>query len=141
MPAVLPDHELLPKHGTAVVFMIVRRSDGGPTGYPMTGLFSDGHLELTMYRKSAKARLLMADDRVCCVLPDPDVPWHGLALYGRAVAAAAGGFASSTTGARRGPIDVPDEVLETVRDRLESQKRMIFRIEVERVHELGTAAT
>lgn len=136
----LPEHELVPKHGSAVVFMIVRRYDGGPTGYPMTGLFSDGNLELTMYRKSAKARLLMADDRVCCLLPDPDLPGRGLALYGRAVPAPAGGFASSTTGARPGPIDVPDEVLATVRDRLESQKRMVFRVEVERVCELGGGA-
>ena len=85
----------------------------------------------------------MADDRVCCVLPDPDEPRRGLALYGRAAPATADGFASSTTSGRRGgrgAIDVPDEVLETVRDRLESQKRVVFRVEVERVRELGRPA-
>ena len=34
-------------------------------------------------------------------------------------------------------IDVPQEVRDTVRDRLDSDKRMVFRIDVTRVAEIG----
>jgi hypothetical protein len=102
----------------------------------MTGLFHDGALEITTYRKSAKARYLLADDRVCCVVPDPKRSGRGLALYGRASPAPVGEFVGSTT-SRGGAMHVPDEVVATVRDRLESQKRMVFRIDVERTRELG----
>jgi Pyridoxamine 5'-phosphate oxidase len=138
---VLPEHDLLPTNGSAVLFMIVRRSDGGPTAYPMTGLFRDSTLEITTYRKSAKARFLLADDRVCCVLPDPDHLEHGLALYGRATPAPVDEFARSTTSRTEATMHVPDEVVATVRDRLASQKRMVFRIDVERWHELGGATS
>jgi hypothetical protein len=55
-PVVLPEHQHLPKNGTAVAFMIVRRPDGRPTGYPMTGLLTSGNLELTTYRKYGDRR-------------------------------------------------------------------------------------
>jgi hypothetical protein len=133
----LPEHDLLPTNGSVVLFMVVRRSEGGPTAYPMTGLSRDGVLEITTYRKSAKARYLLSDDRVCCVLPDPHRAGRGLALYGRATPAPAGDFAAGTTSRTSATMHVPDEVVATVRDRLQSQKRMVFRIDVERTRELG----
>ena len=68
------------------MFMLVRRPDGGPTGYPMTGMLRDGELEITTYRKAAKARYLLADDRVCCVVRDDARPDCGVGLYGHALA-------------------------------------------------------
>ena len=120
------------------MFMLVRRPDGGPTGYPMTGMLRDGELAITTYRKAAKARYLLADDRVCCVVPDPDDPSRGVALYGHARQAEPEAFISAV--GNRGDdaaIAVPNEVRETVRDRLESEKRMVFRIDVVDVRETG----
>ena len=74
---------MVPSDGAAVMFLIVRRPDGSPTGYPMTGVFHDGDVEFTTYRKAAKVRYLLADDRVCCVVPDP-AGGAAEALWGRA---------------------------------------------------------
>jgi hypothetical protein len=136
--SVAIDHPFLPRDGSVVMFMLVRRPDGGPTGYPKTGNLRDGELSLSTYRKAAKSRYLLADDRVCCVVPDPDDPSCGVALYGHARPADADAFMSAV-GNRSddGAIKVPNEVRETVRDRLESDKRMVFRIDVVDVRETG----
>lgn len=126
----------LPRNGSVVMFMLVRTNAGRPTGYPMTGLFRDGVLQITTYRKAAKARYLSADGRVCCVVPDPERPGAGVRLIGRAVPSDASGFATSTQ-TNSAAIDVPDEVRATVRDRLDSDKRMVFRIDVERIEPIG----
>ena len=129
----------LPRNGSVVMFMLVRTTAGRPTGYPMTGLFSDGTLQITTYRKAAKARYLLADDRVCCVVPDPERAGAGVRLVGRAVPSEGSEFAASTR-SNSAAIDVPDEVRAAVRDRLESNKRMVFRIDVERIEEIGAPA-
>ena len=132
-------HELLPQNGSVVMFMIVRRPNGAATGYPMTGRLREGELEITTYRKAAKARYLLADDRVCCVVADPAVEGAGVALYGRARPAPPSGFLANTEddAGWGDAITVPDTVRETVRERLESDKRMVFRIEIERVADVG----
>jgi hypothetical protein len=135
---VVIDHPLLPRNGSVVMFMIVRRPDGGPTGYPMTGILRDGELAITTYRKAAKARYLLLDDRVCCVVPDPHAPSRGIALYGHARPAEAGAFMPAVASGHDAPaIAVPSEVRQTVRARLETDKRMMFRIEVVDVRETG----
>ena len=53
-------HRLLPVDGSVVIYMIVRGKDGRPTGYPMTGMFQGGQLEITTYRKAPKAQFLLA---------------------------------------------------------------------------------
>jgi Pyridoxamine 5'-phosphate oxidase len=131
----------LPHDGSVVMFMIVRRPDGRPTGYPMTGRFRDGELYVSTYRKAAKARYLLADDRVCCVVPDPESPAGGVALYGRAHEAPPDAFLARVPTRERKHADmvVPSSVTATVRDRLDSQKRMVFRISVERQRTIGGA--
>ena len=127
----LPDHDLLPKNGSAVLFMIVRRSDGGPTALPDDRSVPRRHAgDHDLSQISAKARLLLTDDRVCCVLPDPDRSGRGVALYGHAAVVPIGEFVGSSTTRRDGAMHVPDEVLATLHDRLESQKRIVFRINV-----------
>lgn len=130
-------HRLLPANGSVVMFMLLRGQDGRPIGYPMTGMLRDGALEITSYRKAPKVRHLLADDRVCCVVHDPEAPGRGVAVYGHAVPASADGFVASTQSAQGAAIAVPDEVRDTVRDRLEADKRMVFRIDVVRVQEVG----
>ena len=130
-------HPLLPRDGSVVMFMMVRDAEGRAMGYPMTGMLRDGTLEITSYRKAPKVRHLLADDRVCCVVQDPAAPGRGVAVYGHAVPASADGFVATTRSTQSAAITVPDEVRDTVRDRLESDKRMVFRIEVVRVQEVG----
>jgi len=66
-------------------FMITLRNDGSPTAHPMAGFFG-GRLYLNAYGKSAKARNLGRDDRICCVVTNPsDAESFQGALYsGRA---------------------------------------------------------
>jgi hypothetical protein len=112
------------------LFLFMRRPDGTVIGYPMTGIPRDGAIEFTTYRKAAKARYLAADDRVCVVIVDDDDPASGVALWGRSHRIDPAGFIPAIPGA--GPTDVPDAVIDTVRERLEGGKRVVFRIEVDR---------
>lgn len=66
-------------------FMVTLRKDGSPTAHPMAGFFG-GRLYLNTYGKSAKAKNLGRDDRICCVLTNPsDAESFQGALYrGRA---------------------------------------------------------
>lgn len=66
-------------------FMITLRKDGSPTAHPMAGFFG-GRLYLNAYGKSAKARNLERDDRICCIITNPsDAESFQGALYsGRA---------------------------------------------------------
>lgn len=117
-----------------MLFLLVRRPDGSPTGYPMTGLFRDGDIEFTTYRKAAKARYLLADDRVCCVIPDGAE--GGVAVWGHAVPVASDAFADAARHAGPAPLDVPSTVRDSVRDALEGGKRMVFRVQVERARDV-----
>ena len=114
--------------------MLARRSDGTPTGWPMILMIRDGQLEITTYRKAAKSKALLADDRVCCVVPDPEVPGRGVAIAGRARPWTSEGFLANVGAAEQdSPIPVPDSVRQSVRERLSDEKRMVFRIDVERI--------
>jgi hypothetical protein len=115
--------------GIAAMYLFVRRPDGSPIGYPMTGVMRCGSIEFTTYRKSAKARYLLSDDRVCCIVVDADDPTRGTAVWGHAEPTDAAAFADRTRG--DGPIDVPAAVRDTVRDRLLTDKRMVFRVRVD----------
>src|SRR5262249_19362658 len=73
-------------------FLVTLRPDGVPACHPMVGLYHEGALYLTTYRKSAKVRNLTADPRVACVVvtPDDDPEFRGVVLRGRAEILAAG---------------------------------------------------
>jgi hypothetical protein len=113
-----------------LMFLFLRRPDNSVVGYPMTGIPRDGAIEFTTYRKTAKTRYLAEDNRVCVVIVDDDDPASGVALWGRSRPVDPAGFIpASPDGA---PIDVPDGVIDTVRERLDSGKRLVFRIEIDR---------
>jgi hypothetical protein len=125
--------------GTVAMFLLVRRPDGSPTGYPMTGLCRSGNVEFTTYRKAAKARYLLADNRVCCVIPDENRRGCGIAVWGRAEETDEHGFFSATAApTTAAPMEVPSSVRRTVQDRLQSNKRMVFRVRVERARSLDS---
>jgi hypothetical protein len=127
------------RQGSFVMFMLVRRPDGSPTGYPMTGLWRDGDIEFTSYRKAPKARYLAADDRVCLVIPDDSDPTGGVAVWGHARPTEEHGFfdAPKPEGSF---IEVPASVAHKVKDRLESNKRMVFRVQIERQRDIAVGA-
>ncbi len=112
------------------MFLFLKRPDDTVVGYPMTGIPRDGAIEFTTYRKAAKARYLAEDDRVCVVIVEYDDSASGVALWGRSRPVDAAGFIPPTPGA--GPIAAPDGIIDTVRERLDSGKRLVFRIEVDR---------
>jgi len=56
----------LQKHRRA--YWVTLRRDGSPTAHPMGGLYEDGKLLFTSYRKSAKNRNAERDPRTCVLL-------------------------------------------------------------------------
>ncbi|OBH14996.1 hypothetical protein A5692_15790 [Mycobacterium sp. E342] len=112
-----------------LMFLFMRRPDDTVIGYPMTGTPRDGAIEFTTYRKAAKARYLAADERVCVVIVNDDDPAEGVALWGRSRLIDPAAFIPARP--EVGPTDVPDAVIDTVRERLEDGKRVVFRIEVD----------
>ncbi len=112
-----------------LMFLFMRRPDDTVIGYPMTGTPRDGAIEFTTYRTAAKARYLAADERVCVVIVNDDDPAEGVALWGRSRLIDPAAFIPARP--EVGPTDVPDAVIDTVRERLEDGKRVVFRIEVD----------
>jgi hypothetical protein len=54
-------------------YLIARRRDGTPTGWPMTPLYpGDGNLYFNSYRQAIKVRVVENDPRVCCLVMGAD---------------------------------------------------------------------
>jgi hypothetical protein len=128
------------------VYLVVRRADGAPMGYPMVGRWADGGLEFSTYRKSAKVRFIERDEKVCCLVVPRDRAQDRrvLAAWGPAAIADASrerwrraAEASGVDGSVG--IDVPEEVRRKVSSRLEAQKRVILRVDVDRAAFVGPA--
>jgi len=119
------------------VFLVVRRPDDTPMGYPMVGRWADGALEFSTYRKSAKVRHVEADPRVCClcVPRDSELEHRVLAAWGRGFIEMAGRdrWRAAIEGRETAPagIAVPDSVRAKVADRLATSKRVVLRVELE----------
>jgi pyridoxamine 5'-phosphate oxidase-like protein len=120
------------------VYLVVRRPDGKPMGYPMVGRWENGGLEFSTYRKSAKVRHVEHDDRVCCLVVPRDRADDDrlLTVWGRAGMTDANRdrWRTALRGREGGSagINVPPEVRASVADRMASQKRGILRVDVER---------
>jgi hypothetical protein len=119
------------------VFLIVRRADGTPMGYPMVGRWENGALEFSTYRKSAKVRHVEADDRVCCVsVPrDRSAESRVLTVWGRGAIGEAGAdrWRAALQGRDDGAVGiaVPESIRAKVADRLATSKRIVLRVEIE----------
>jgi hypothetical protein len=55
--------EFLGRHNQ--VFLLTRRADGWPTGYPMVGNYHDNGIEFSTYRASAKVALRHEEGKRC----------------------------------------------------------------------------
>jgi PPOX class probable F420-dependent enzyme len=116
-------------------FLITVRPDGSPACHPMVGLWHDGALHLNTYRKSAKARNLLREPRVACVIvtDDDDPHFRGVVLRGRAEVLAS---PPPTSGSARPP-GVGRAVTGLVQARLAEGKRVVFRVVPDDVRLVG----
>ncbi len=118
------------------VLLLARRADGSPTGWPMTGIYADGILQFSTYRKSAKVRMIAADPRVCCLVTAREglgerrvLEYVGTAAVDTEVrempsrAQAPGATAAPTAIGT-----VPEEIGQRAQDRLASGKRCLIRV-------------
>jgi nitroimidazol reductase NimA-like FMN-containing flavoprotein (pyridoxamine 5'-phosphate oxidase superfamily) len=117
-------------------FLMTRRRDGWPTGYPMVGLWADGALWFNTYRKSAKVKNIERDPRVCCLVTTNDHGGGAPAVLVHGTAAVVDSGSPSGAGNRAtqsGDLGtVPAQVIGTVQERLASGKRVMVRVIPER---------
>ncbi|MET0146969.1 MAG: pyridoxamine 5'-phosphate oxidase family protein [Ilumatobacteraceae bacterium] len=118
------------------VFLFATLADGSPMGWPMVGRLNDGGMEFSTYRKSAKVRDVLRNDTASClVVPrEGDADGRTLMVTGAVSLREDHGGADAVkaaAGSGRSGIDVPKEIVESVRSRHDSGKRCILRIELD----------
>jgi hypothetical protein len=118
------------------VLLLARRADGSPTGWPMTGIYAEGVLQFSTYRKSAKVRIIGADPRVSCLVTAREgvderrvLEYAGTAeivtdVRSMPVRSQAPGASSAPTAIGT----VPDDIAGRAQDRLASGKRCLVRV-------------
>jgi PPOX class probable F420-dependent enzyme len=116
-------------------FLITLRPDGTPACHPMVGLWRDGALWMNTYRKSAKARNIVQQPRVACVVMTDDAAAapRGVVLRGRAEFVDAVGPARADAA----PAPVGREVADLVQSRLAEGKRVVVRVVPDEVRPFG----
>ncbi|HJQ85827.1 MAG TPA: pyridoxamine 5'-phosphate oxidase family protein [Candidatus Binatia bacterium] len=115
-------------------FLVTVRPDGAPACHPMVGFWRNGALYINTYRASAKARNLLAEPRVACVVvTDDDArPFRGVVLRGRAEIADVPAVQRSDR-----PAVVGHDVADLVQARLAAGKRVLVRIVPDDVRLVG----
>lgn len=135
MSVLAPAHRELLERGPQHMYLFVNTANAGPIGYPMTGIFERDALWFTTYRAAAKVRHLFADSRVCCLCAPPatDDAEDGdnvvLSVRGHALPSEDTSAFSQPRGAA--PLEVPAEIRDKVVDRLDTGKRLVFRVQIE----------
>lgn len=117
-------------------FLLVSRGDGSPTAYPMVGLYHDGVLEFSTYRKSAKVIRMQRAPAVACLVTakDGDPERRVLLVRGTAEVLPEGADLERAPGARAaagatpGQMRVPDEIAARSQARMASGKRCVVRV-------------
>lgn len=117
-------------------FLLVSRGDGSPTAYPMVGLYHDGVLEFSTYRKSAKVTRMLRHPVVGCLVTarDDDPDRRVLLVEGTAEVLPEGADlergpdARAAAGATPAAMRVPGEIAERSQDRMRSGKRCVVRV-------------
>jgi hypothetical protein len=123
------------------VLLLARRSDGSPTGWPMTGIYADGVLQFSTYRKSAKVRIIAADPRVGCLVTAREgvgerrvLEYVGTAEVVTDVRTMPSrSQAPGSTSAPTAIGTVPEDIGQRAQDRLASGKRCLLRVTPVRV--------
>jgi hypothetical protein len=116
--------------------LVTLRPDGSPTIHPMVGLWRDGALWFNAYRKSVKMRNIERDQRVCCLVLGGDDDLHppAVVVHGRAQLLPPGTVMPGAAGlAPSAPSGVSSGMQRKVADRLQADKRGMFRVAPDRV--------
>jgi Pyridoxamine 5'-phosphate oxidase len=118
------EDEFLREHSRT--FLLATRADGSPTGWPMVGLYPDGTLEFSTYRRSRKVVDLQRNPAACCVVAPVD---SDRALVLRGTASVVEGQHEPSTGGDgvRSDINVADGIGDRARERMRSGKRVVVR--------------
>jgi hypothetical protein len=126
-------------------FLMVSRGDGSPTCYPMVGLFRDGAIECSTYRKSAKVtRILRSPNVSALITTDPATP--DLALLVRGTASIADPAVTTTPPETadprpQGQLNAPRAVIDRAQQAMRMGKRCVIRLVPERATFLPGPAT
>jgi hypothetical protein len=128
--------EFLSQHDQ--VFLLTRRGDGWPTGYPMVGNYRDDGIEFSTYRASAKVARVMRDGRASCLVVPRDQAEDARSLWVRGAATIREGVPPARSPARGSDLGVPDDVAAKVTRRLEEGKRCVLRVEVSEARWMGS---
>ena len=128
------------------VYLLARRPDGYPTGYAMLARVRDGFVDFSTYRASAKVKNLLRDG-VAGILALSDGPDGQVELLaeGTVTMLEEGSWTQTTGGlvgrsGQAGP-NVPPDVADKVRDRHETGKRIVLRVNLFRARFSSTFGT
>jgi hypothetical protein len=133
---------VLERHVMWNTYLFAHGRNGVPAGFPMLAAFERDALEFTTYRAAAKAKLLMADPRTCCVVRSPvGEEAMAVALWGSVAEVEGDDHYLSRADGEPGPIAVPAAMRTSVQDRLERGTRMVFRMPIERARMLLVPST
>jgi hypothetical protein len=121
-------------------FLFVTRGDGSPTCYPMVGLYNDGRMEFSAYRKSAKVTRIRRSPAVgALVTADATDDDHRAVLVnGRATVVDTTSLPPSS-GADPEAMGVPTEIVESAANAMRSQRRCTIRLDPLTAAFLGSA--
>ncbi len=130
-------------------FLLVSRGDGSPTAYPMVGLYADGVLEFSTYRKSAKVLRMERDPAVACLVTakDGDPERRVLLVRGTAEVRPVGADLDRAPGVRAAAgatpdqMRVPEEIAARSAARMASGKRCVVRVVPAHASFVGTSRT
>ncbi len=114
-------------------FLVVSRGDGSPTIYPMVGLYRDGGVECSTYRKSAKVTRVLRAPRISALITaaEGSDDRRVLLVRGRAVVDNPQTMGAVSRGMDPGAKQVPDAVVARAAAAMESRKRCVIRLEPE----------
>ncbi len=115
------------------MFLVVARGDGSPTIYPMVGLYRDGGVECSTYRKSAKVTRVLRAPQISALITaaEGSDDRRVLLVRGRAVVHSPSTMAGVAGGVNPSAKEVPAEVVARAAAAMESQKRCVIRLEPE----------
>ena len=121
------------------VYLLGRRPDGWPTGWPMVAVIRDNTVEFSTYRASAKVRNLLRDGVAGLVAVD-DSPGARTVLWaeGEVSLVEDGGGPVPGRASAVVPAEVPADVVALVGRRHREGKRVVLRMTVRGAH-LGRA--
>ncbi|MCU1456393.1 MAG: hypothetical protein JWL73_485 [Actinomycetia bacterium] len=122
-------------------FLIVARGDGSPTIYPMVGLYRDGGVECSTYRKSAKVTRVLRSPQISALITaaEGSDDRRVLLVRGRAVVNDPSTMAAVVGGVNPSAKKVPDAVVKRAAAAMANQKRCVIRLEPESAVFLGAA--